>query len=71
MPMDYGDVLIYLDAGSQLGKLSGWEKLFGKLCRHDIVAFQPNQPEPMWTKGDIFKRFGASYSDAPYATLEE
>lgn len=67
----YGDVLVYLDAGSRLGNLSGWEDLLGTLCRHDIIAFQIDQPEPMWTKGDIFKRFSVGYEDAPYGTHEQ
>jgi len=66
--MAYGDALVYMDAGCELGNASAWGNLLEHLCTHDLIAFSihGNLSERKWTKGDIFARFGIEHCMAPY-----
>jgi len=66
--MKAGDVLVYLDAGSELGNSTNFLEVARHLCNHDLLAFSLGTREEQFTKGDLFERFGVSTSDPVYAT---
>ena len=65
--LSYGDVLVYVDSGCELGNTSAWEELLVHLCSYDLIAFVLEHPETSWTKGDVWRRFGVAFTDKPYA----
>lgn len=61
-----GDVLLYADAGCELGNMYQFKKVAEDLCDYDIVGYSLTQMEKDYTKGDVFAEFGVSSNNTIY-----
>uniref|UniRef100_A0A7S1RXZ6 Uncharacterized protein n=1 Tax=Alexandrium catenella TaxID=2925 RepID=A0A7S1RXZ6_ALECA len=66
--MREGDVLVYVDSGSELGDMNDFREVAQALCNHDLVAYALTLKEGMFTKGDLFAEFGAEPNDKYYGS---
>lgn len=55
--LEYGDNLVYLDAGCKINSNRQWDKLFDYLEKCDIIGFLLHQRNYMWTRKSVFDHF--------------
>lgn len=56
--LNYGDILVYLDAGCKISENNKeWNKYFSLLDKADILAFRLHQRNYHWTRSSVFQEF--------------
>lgn len=55
--MDYGDALVYADAGCSLQSCKEWKCIWNKLQRYDIIASRIYQRNDHWTRREVLDAF--------------
>jgi len=63
--INYGDLLIYVDAGAEINIKGGerYYELQALASQNDFVAFELEHKALSWTKGDLFASLGISLDD--------
>lgn len=58
--MQYGDIVVYCDAGCTLQKAREWARLWKRLESHDMIAQRIYQRVDQWTRKEILDLFEAT-----------
>lgn len=59
---DFGDIIVYCDAGCTLYSSSEWKRYWKKLENHDIIAMRIFQRSQTWTRREIINYFADTNS---------